>query len=449
MIQLLLAYYWIDTPIVSQYANKGIIFGGDAPTITTDSFPTQPVLSGSPKFLGAIEGRFVNPGDGVTPAGVVQFEFDAGWFDSIGSTKLSWFDDLGNLLGEQTNPETGYLRFSVTAPKGKAIYSWRIELINGGYYSPDEDGFAIDNVCFPSGSYAILDTTDYTTQPTPSPTPSPSGKESSGGAVVIQLLPLQDEAEAALRTSLGTAIGRQSCLGLGIPLTKAALLDFGRKIQPGATDTSINNAFEAFTLESLQLQRFPAPPVGQPSPFQSPEKVAKTGSGGTVPEAVGAATVITYLLGNPLLPIPIPYLNSSFWDAKAYREGSYITMTTGKSQTLGYLDYLSHYSPAGAAINRPAKQRPTPNLVYLTTSDVGISKSVLNYVGSTPPPIPFTPVAVWQAVACQVTPGQNKFRMGYHILLNRSRVSKFAPVFPSGGKAPGKIAPLRIPLPTP
>src|SRR5688572_8837112 len=49
------------TPITDQYAEKGVVFGGDSPFIAEDgSNPTSPVLSGSPLFFGEIKGRFVN-----------------------------------------------------------------------------------------------------------------------------------------------------------------------------------------------------------------------------------------------------------------------------------------------------------------------------------------------------------------------------------------------------
>ena len=50
------------TKITDQYADRGIIFKGDSPFITSDGAnPTSPVLSGSPRFNGAIEGHFVDP----------------------------------------------------------------------------------------------------------------------------------------------------------------------------------------------------------------------------------------------------------------------------------------------------------------------------------------------------------------------------------------------------
>lgn len=76
----------------------------------------------------------------------------------------------------------------------------------------------------------------------------------------------------------------------------------------------------------------------------------------------------------------IPYLNSTFWDAKAVREDKKIELKTGEYQTQGYLDYLSHYSEAAQA-NVPQKEHPVGNLIYMTTADVNITKGVLDYAG--------------------------------------------------------------------
>ena len=131
----------IGTNISTQYSNQGIVFGGDSPFITTDSSnPTSPVLSGTPQFAGAIEGRFVNPEDGTTPITVTSFSLDAGYFDSIGSVRVSWFDLSGNLLGQQVNATFGIETFLI---EDEGISSWRIATVD-----EEPAGFAIDNVSF-------------------------------------------------------------------------------------------------------------------------------------------------------------------------------------------------------------------------------------------------------------------------------------------------------------
>ena len=139
---LLLSVNSRKAPILqTKYANRGIIFGPDdnVPFITSDpSNPTSPVLSGRPIFMGAIEGKFVNPDDGVSPITVSAFSLDAGVFDAIGSTRIEWFDLNDNKLGEQFNSNLGIQRFDIG---GYNIARWRIAIV-----ASEPQGFAIDNL---------------------------------------------------------------------------------------------------------------------------------------------------------------------------------------------------------------------------------------------------------------------------------------------------------------
>nr|WP_141657511.1 hypothetical protein [Thiocapsa sp. KS1] len=127
------------TAIANQYANRGIVFGGDTPFITSDGAnPTSPVLSGTPRFDGAIEGRFVDPKDGTTPISVGGFSLDGGYFNALGSVRLTWYALDGSEIGNMISSKLGIETFIV---QGGAIARWRIEIIN---YEPG--GFAIDNV---------------------------------------------------------------------------------------------------------------------------------------------------------------------------------------------------------------------------------------------------------------------------------------------------------------
>ena len=132
----------VDTFITNQYLSRGILFGGDRPFISNDGAnPTSPVLSGSPRFFGAIEGRFFNPATGnATP--VRSFSLDAGYMDAIGTVELTWYNAAGAILGSRVNTSTGIVRFAVTSPSAN-IARWRID--NAG---DDPAGFAIDNVAF-------------------------------------------------------------------------------------------------------------------------------------------------------------------------------------------------------------------------------------------------------------------------------------------------------------
>ena len=141
--------YPLNTAITTQYAGRGIVFGGDSPFITTDSAnPTSPVLSGSPLFRGNIEGRFVDPADGRTPVAVASFTLDIGYFDELLSTQIEWFDPNGRRLGLRTNTMLGIQRFTI---EGGNIASWRIAIIK-----TEPAGYAIDNLSFAPIQSSVL-----------------------------------------------------------------------------------------------------------------------------------------------------------------------------------------------------------------------------------------------------------------------------------------------------
>jgi hypothetical protein len=130
-----------NTKITDQYADKGIVFAGDTPFITSDgSNPTSPVLSGYPRFNGAIEGHFVDPADPSKTLTVNTFALDAGYFNNLSSTAISWYDENGQLLGKQYDSIYGIERFEV---RGDNIASFRIAI-----ETEERAGFAIDNVWF-------------------------------------------------------------------------------------------------------------------------------------------------------------------------------------------------------------------------------------------------------------------------------------------------------------
>ncbi|MCO5242957.1 MAG: hypothetical protein M9927_03830 [Anaerolineae bacterium] len=141
--------YPLDTAISNQYASQGIIFGGDSPFISTDSAnPTSPVLSGTPRFAGAIEGHFVDPSDGTTATIVESFRLDAGYFDELGSTRIVWFDSQGNKLGQRTNSQMGIETFEI---QGGNIARWRMEIVEN-----EPNGFGIDNISLSPVQASVL-----------------------------------------------------------------------------------------------------------------------------------------------------------------------------------------------------------------------------------------------------------------------------------------------------
>jgi hypothetical protein len=141
--------YPVGMEISDQYVNQGLLFGGDTPFISVDdSNPTSPVLSGTPRFRGAIEGRFVNPLDGSTPISVKSFTLDAGYFNELASTQIEWFDFEGRKLGQRTNSRLGIETFKI---EGGNIARWRISIIK-----TEPAGFAIDNVSFEPIQSSVL-----------------------------------------------------------------------------------------------------------------------------------------------------------------------------------------------------------------------------------------------------------------------------------------------------
>jgi hypothetical protein len=132
----------VGTHISNQYADKGIIFGGDDPFIATDvSNPTSPVLSGTPQFFGTIEGSFVRTDSGRRTA-LRRLELDAGYFDSVNSVRIILFDKKGNEILSVKNTQTGIQHFvfrNLPAP----VHRFLIKTIGD-----EPNGFAIDNVAF-------------------------------------------------------------------------------------------------------------------------------------------------------------------------------------------------------------------------------------------------------------------------------------------------------------
>jgi hypothetical protein len=134
------------TAITSQYLDKGVLFGSGAFITQDGANPTSPVLSGTPKFQGPVTATFVAPGNASTAAETKQLTFDAGYFDEVGSTQVTFLDINNASLGTFLNSGTGIRRF--TAPPG--THSFTI----GG--TSDSAGFAIDNLSYTIGPPSAL-----------------------------------------------------------------------------------------------------------------------------------------------------------------------------------------------------------------------------------------------------------------------------------------------------
>jgi hypothetical protein len=89
----------LNTAITDQYQDRGFVFGGDNPFITTDrSTPNSPVLSGSPLFVGQIEIRVVDPATG-DPATASGLDLDVGYIDNRNSVEVAYFGLSGGRIG--------------------------------------------------------------------------------------------------------------------------------------------------------------------------------------------------------------------------------------------------------------------------------------------------------------------------------------------------------------
>ncbi|MDV3242977.1 MAG: hypothetical protein LOY00_14620, partial [Methylocaldum sp.] len=99
--------------------------------------PTSPVLSGTPRFFGPITATLFNPGED-EPVSASALSFDAGYFDQVGSTQITYLDINNRQIGSAQNGGTGIVRF--TAPEGTHSFT-----ISG---TTDDVGFAIDNLSY-------------------------------------------------------------------------------------------------------------------------------------------------------------------------------------------------------------------------------------------------------------------------------------------------------------
>jgi lysophospholipase L1-like esterase len=135
------------TSVGDEYLYKGIRFGGDDPYITSDSDnPTSPVLTGSPRFRGAIRGWFVRPNTR-TATTVNRFSLDVGYIDTPNSVRVFAYGTRGQLLGGVSPQRTGVVRLTVSFP-GTASFQVRA-------IGDEPAGFAIDNLLF-FGSNRLL-----------------------------------------------------------------------------------------------------------------------------------------------------------------------------------------------------------------------------------------------------------------------------------------------------
>jgi hypothetical protein len=106
--------YAVGTVITNQYKSYGVIFTSHPLIVGDNADPTSPALAANTQYNGPIAGYFCDPNTG-SHATVNEFEFDAGYFNNIGSTEIEWFGKKGQLLGKLYDESYGYQHFSISS----------------------------------------------------------------------------------------------------------------------------------------------------------------------------------------------------------------------------------------------------------------------------------------------------------------------------------------------
>ena len=151
----------VGTEITDQYEGDGVLFSGESldepPFITEDeSSDSSPVLSGSPRFSGAIHAQFVTPGTS-TPASVNGLAVDVGYINDPGSVHLVLETAAGTETIEANEFGIDHLESSASGISG-----FTVEQVG-----EEDAGWEIDNVSFnPAAS--------LTSPPPPPPPPPPA-----------------------------------------------------------------------------------------------------------------------------------------------------------------------------------------------------------------------------------------------------------------------------------
>jgi hypothetical protein len=127
----------LETPVTNQYEDDGVIFTSFVETSEDESNPTSPVLSGVPRFEGAIEGYFVNPLTS-SPQTIASFTLDVGYIDNYDSVVVEAFDADGNEVQTAVANNLGINTLTLTY-QGMASFSVH-------EVAEEPNGFAIDNL---------------------------------------------------------------------------------------------------------------------------------------------------------------------------------------------------------------------------------------------------------------------------------------------------------------
>lgn len=184
-------------------------------------------------------------------------------------------------------------------------------------------------------------------------------------------------------TSSPTSIAQQSCEGIGNPLSKANLDARAQNLDIGDRNNSqvLENAFERFSVPSMSVLALQGGAIveirAQPNtkPYPSGARTVQTGGAYKSVEPDGVAPLLVAIRTQKPKGITlVNYKESIFYDAKAVV--GRISLSVENYQALGFVDALTQ-SDAGKLYNTPKAIRPTPRLIYLTTSDTIIGNSTI------------------------------------------------------------------------
>jgi hypothetical protein len=133
----------VDTRITTQYKKDGVIFTSQCFIDGDSADPTSPALEGGPlsnPYNGPIKAEFVDPTTGKKGT-VTELSFDAGYFNTVDSTKISWYNLAGKLIGSEEDPHLGYEHFVIHSNVG--IASFEVSIVG-----KEAAGFSFDNLAF-------------------------------------------------------------------------------------------------------------------------------------------------------------------------------------------------------------------------------------------------------------------------------------------------------------
>ncbi|MEA5502507.1 PEP-CTERM sorting domain-containing protein [Halotia wernerae UHCC 0503] len=159
------------TGVVNGTPTASLVLDSSSPStfITSDrANPTSPVLSGSPRFNGAISILFDKDIAGVG--------LEGGFFDDIGGTAITAFARDGSVLGSVLNTQTGIEFLGLVTDDSQN----RIAGLQFGLVGAEPAGFAIDNLRFGRAGQVILP------HPVPEPLTIMGSLTAAGVGVVLR-----------------------------------------------------------------------------------------------------------------------------------------------------------------------------------------------------------------------------------------------------------------------